>query len=444
MYWYPACTGLLLVCLPAFAGARLGGSPLAPAGLAARDAPHRRDPRAAGRGRVNKTSQVLLAASFPRRAPDVDRRPSRGAGPDVVEFGIKVKGIVDINTAGTFTSDLILTYRWFDPRTAILVTDGLPKVPLSPDRAEAKIWMPDMEVSNSDVGGIHTVSESVSVAAGGTVTRTVRIIAVLLNHFDMTAFPFDKPKLRIRVVSKTLMRDELQLKPIKEPEFKGAGNDIFQGTDLELTNATERVFDEDDGMLRKSRGEMIVFSRRDPRVYLRQKLLPMFFLLMVSFGVFYFPLEAPFAMPRVGTSLIAFLALVTLGQKSTAGGGASWIDLFEEANQIMLFTTIFLNIFVLATKFEFKMEDLAHSLNNEMKVLPMILALMNFGILFYCTDPKDFGFSSYTTRMITAWGCFGFIALSGFRLNRELVSEGKGGYKIFAHYAPWEAAPKAS
>merc|ERR1719230_1993081 len=103
----------------------------------------------------------------------------------------------------------------------------------------------------------------------------------------------------------------------------------------------------------------------------------MIFLVMIGFGVFFFPLEVPFAMPRVATSLVAFLALVTIAGKSPKGG-LSWITLFDEACQILLFCSVFLNMFLLITQHHFKLEDLALRMDHELKVLPGILATINF------------------------------------------------------------------
>lgn len=415
-------------CLPARASARSGINRRVAAPLAAPHL-HPEISRGAVHGSSDRASQVVLVSegASSRFAQDLETRPSLGGSPDIVEFGIKVKDIVAIATReGTFTADVVLTFRWSDPRTAHLIPEGLPKITLSPKKAAAKIWMPDMQVTNHEIDGLQPISECVSVAKGGRVTRTLRLIGLFLNRFDMTSFPFDMPRLEVRVASATLMKDELQLQPIKDESFKGASADIFKGTDLVLTDVRERVFEEDDGMLEKSRGELVLATRRDFRVYLRQKLVPSLFLVIVGFGVFFFPLDAPFAMPRVSTSLIAFLALVTLGTNSHRGG-ASWIDLFEEACQILLFCTVFLNMFVLITKHEFKMGDLALRMDHELKILPAILAGLNFVLLFLYTRPKEFPTASTTTRTVTAVGGLGYLSWSVFRLNSALVERGKGG-----------------
>merc|ERR1719213_903483 len=134
---------------------------------------------------------------------------------------------------------------------------------------------------------------------------TSRSMNELLNNFDTTAFPFDRPELKVLVSSTSLMWSELQLKPLHDEDYMGADKDILRGTDLRVVNKTERAFEEKTGLLWKSRGEFVLATQRQSAVYLRQKLLPMLFLVTISFGVFYFPLEATFAMPRVATSLIA-------------------------------------------------------------------------------------------------------------------------------------------
>merc|ERR1719171_2649800 len=124
------------------------------------------------------------------------------------------------------------------------------------------------------------------------------------------------------------MLDEVVLKPLTDPDATGIKDGIFEGKDLDFVSTKTVAFDDEQGLLRKSRGELNIVA------YSQTMITPKLVLMVLSWTVFFFPVQPGFIMPRVATSMISFLALMTLSLKTDsmlpARSGATWIDLFEE------------------------------------------------------------------------------------------------------------------
>lgn len=364
-------------------GARLNAAPVAPPLLIDLGAEH-------NRSRAAAPAAVAAAAPGAAQMPgaglggfDPDIRPNEGGAPDVIQYGLYVKGVKNIRMGkGSFRADVVLTLRWTDPRTKSLVPPGIREHTLAPDVAKEMMWMPDIRVSNRKIGGLEVISSAITVGVDGKVEKTERLIIVCMNKFDVGRFPFDSQTLKVIVASTTLMSKELKLSPIKDETLMGVKDGVFQGTDLSMAEARAIVVEEVDGSLQKSRGELLIKVHRHAQVYLRKKLLPELFLVAISWTVFYFPLKPPFAMPRVATSLISYLSFTTLAGKTGLGIGQTWLDVFEESVVISLWLTVFLNIFVEITSHTLEKPNIAQKMDYELKFLLPLMALITFAILF--------------------------------------------------------------
>lgn len=341
------------------------------------------DSQLIGRRRRHPAALIAQSASEHREGEEVpvtDVRPNIGSGADMIQFGILIKSVWGIDyPKNVFTADIVLTLQWNDERTKALVPDGVPTVTLSQAAAEQAMWLPDITITNRKIGGLEVISSSFAITNAGQVTKTARVIARIDNQFDMHRFPFDKQKLTVKIASTSLMSDELKLVPMKG-EDSGVAQKVLDGSESALLFKKEVpiAYDAEDGPLRKSRGELVVTAVRDWGVYLRRKMLPQSFLVAISWTVFYLPLKPPFAMPRVATSLISFLALLTLTQKSQRGGGESWMDCWEEACVNQLFLTNCLNIFVALINFSLDLNNVAEVMDNHLKIfLPTLTFLVS-------------------------------------------------------------------
>lgn len=389
----------------------------------------------AAEGKTAKTVQNLSQAPAPA-AVDIDSRPNLGGDPEMIQFGILAKTFYGMDfKQGTFTMDAVMTLKWTDNRTSALVPQGKDSITLGQDDAATMMWMPDISVTNRNLKGVDVISTAITVASGGKVTKIERFLSVTKNGFDPRAFPFDTQHLKLRIASTTLMSDELQLVPLQgEKDLEGCADGVFDGKDVSLINAEIRSYDEVNGALKKSRGELDIHIERDSEAYFHTMLLPELILIGISWTVFMFPLLPPFIMPRVATAMIAYMALTTFmfrtGSMLPTRGGSSWIDVFEECSQILMFSVLILNIFVEALHHEFKQVELSDRIQWEVRVFFPVVVVVVYAIIFlFAGSLEHLGALEWTTRIFLFLCIGGYIGWNVFRfikLRNELRKEGAG------------------
>lgn len=377
-----------------------------PAGLLAR---HAQPLPAAAPGAVLVQRQAAVS-------PEVDLRPSEGGEPVIVKFGVIVKKLLGIDPRhGMYTADVVLTLRWKDTRASSVVRAGAQTYTISPENAAKKIWMPDIAVTNREIKGQEVISTGIEVSATGDVVKTQRMIVICTNRFNMASFPFDTQTLKIRLASSTLMMEDLQLVPIQDENLVGVTKGLLGGSDLRITEVKQLAYSQVDGSLHKSRGELQVLVMRKWWVYMRTTLLPRFFLVAISWTVFYLPLKPFFAMPRVATSLISFLALLMLSSKPLGAKGQTWLDVFEDSCCTMLLLTAFSNIFVEIVHHSLDKPKIAGRLDYELKLFWPLVAFIVYVILFispFMFDPLNVSYLSIVTRAVALVCPVAFILLS--------------------------------
>lgn len=357
---------------------------------------------------------------------DTHLRPHVGDKADVVRFAMRCKEIYHIDLkSGTFVVDLVITLKWSDRRATDLVPNGMSSFTLSTTKAAKKIWFPDVSISNRAHKGLDIISSAVSISAEtGEITKVERVLAKINKAFDVSAFPFDVQHLQVRLVSTSLMADELKLVPIEdEGELSGVDQGIFREKDFFYEGNHLRAFEEKDGMLVKSRGELDIVINRDTWTYISCLLLPEFLLLGISIAVFFFPMQVPFIMPRVATSLISYMALATLNLRTNTmlpvRGGLSWIDLFEGNVQILMFTAIGFNIFVEAVNHQVNDPTLATRINYEIKIGFPLLAVLVFWICFHRTDGTGLHYQELLSQSLVGGTIFIYVLYCGRRVQLD-------------------------
>jgi len=359
---------------------------------------------------------------------DSHLRPNAGGLPDIVQFGIFCKHVFGIDMKeGTFTADAVLTFRWADPRNAQLVPAGLQSVTLPPHVARKKIWLPDVGISNRALKGIDVISTAFIIEKSGLVTKVERVLGVIKNKFFVRAFPFDKQVLKLRVASSTLMLDELQLVPLNGSHYFGVNEGVFAGSDFIFQKTNQTEVQEEDGTLRKSRGELSIYVDRMSDTYVGALLMPEALIMIISYSAFWFPLTAPFAMPRVATALIAFLSLMTLSLRTNAmlpvRGGLSWMDLFESNAQSLMFCSAVLNILALSGHHSFEAHDTARLINHELKVAFPVLAAITFAVIFNRTDGSGLEWMATITQFVHVLFAAVYVPFCLYRLRAEVAHD---------------------
>lgn len=310
-----------------------------------------------------------------RRAPML-LRPSEGGSPDTVEFGVLLKGFsgIDFPTL-TWSADAVLTLRWRDRRAAnAILPEGDASVSLSQEVAEGLIWMPDMVVTNADFLGSEVKSTTVFVNADGTVNKTQRLLLRMRSEYAVDEFPYDKQLLKLELASSAYMSQDVRLKPMKDASMSGAEASLFAATNWKFLNFHLEEATTIDGTLSKSRGFFNVHVARDPSSIQQNVMYPEIFLVALAYTVFLFPVSPAFAMPRVGTSMISFLSMLTVNMQTLqmlpeSRPEITWMDGFDVTCRYLVFTVICLNVVVEAAFHILEEQDLAKQMTRELSLI---------------------------------------------------------------------------
>jgi hypothetical protein len=306
-------------------------------------------------------------------------RPGAGTGvADTVAFGVFAKALYEVDVKNNkFTMDAVLSLKWNDPRVVSLVPAGMDEVSMSAKEAAGKIWMPEVAITNRDIKRIDVISTAVTITNTGEVSKIERSIVVCNNVYELAEYPFDKQQLAVKIASSKYMLNHLVLRPDADKSTSGKRDGLMSATAYDMDSWKVFAFDETDGALKKSRGVLQLTVQRKFGSYLENHLKPTFLLLVISWGVFWFPFENPFITPRLALSVLALLAFTNLLIKSSAalpqGSPGNWNDLFNLQIQAMMFLTITLNIFSETCKHKLKLDALGIGINDEAKfVLPCL------------------------------------------------------------------------
>jgi hypothetical protein len=382
--------------------------------------------------RLGNASLSHVLASVSRVVDErTDIRPNAGGDADVIEYGFLTKAFYGIDLkAGTFSVDLVTTLRWKDPRAVALIPKKHHELTLPIGKAKTQMWLPDIQLTSRDRGGVEVLSSAVSINETGVVTKVERSVAILKNAFNIVAFPFDYQNLKLRIASSSLMMDDLRLKPISDKSVTGVKNGVFDGKSFSLVSVETRAVEEVDGPLRKSRGELVMVVKRVAGPYISSLLIPEMLIVGISSGVYWLPLHGPFVMPRVATALIAFLSLMTLSLRTNAllpmPTGVTWIDLFQSDCQSLMFLTVCFNIFVLSVYHNFERKLLAFQFDHEMKALFPGTAGILFGICFYNTDGTELNWMVFLTNCGLCLGGLLYVGYCILRLRNVVPATPRG------------------
>lgn len=356
----------------------------------------------------------------------------------IVKFGMLFKEYYGVDFKhGTVTADLVMTLKWLDDRVATLLSDGQDELTVSQERAPKLMWMPDIGLTNRNLEGVEVISTGVTVFRSGEVMKVQRLLVVVKEHFDIHAFPFDTQFLRFRIASTTLMSDELELAVLPDKGINGIKDGIFDGHDFRFVNTSTRVFKEQDGNLKKSRGELVIEVKRDSTPYIRTLLVPELILVAIAYTVFLFPLAQPFIMPRVATSMITFMSLMVLTLRTSTmlpiRDSNAWIDIFEENAQIMMFLNLSINIFLEAVAHELGQPATAAKMQCELRFGIPAISLTVITICFFRTDGTGLWWLSMSTKAIVLGVAIPYICwcvkkiINGRRAAAEAAAEQKRG-----------------
>jgi hypothetical protein len=271
---------------------------------------------------------------------------------DEVEFGILVKKWYGIDfTAGAFTVDAVISARWQDKRASKLITGGAASARFATDDAETNMWLPDIAVTNIAHDGVDIISSSVLIEKNGTITKVQRALLTLKQGYQTADFPFDSQTVSIKVASTIYMRDEVKLVPTESESLWGCSSELFGNSPWNFGDTSLTTINEDDGLLRKSRGLLNITVKRQASQYVSSIFIPTMVLLAMTWFSLWLPLATPYVMPRVALSVIAILCMMSVMAKANgmipSTGNTTWMTQYLETCVLLQFVLMLLNALIL-------------------------------------------------------------------------------------------------
>jgi len=226
-------------------------------------------------------------------------RGATGGKPVEIEIEAYLIDLIEINDAKkSFLGDVFLRAEWTDRR---LAHGGA--IPCSVDSSQ--IWTPQLQLLNRRK--VDRVNEpELVVAPDGRVRQVVRAYGDFSFQADLTDFPFDEQELHFALVAG---------QPVADVIIVARHDDIGIADSLSVSNwalrtagsrSTQYYIAPVDRTL--SRLDIVFKARRLTGFYTWQLLVPLFLVVMMTWTVFWLPLE--FVAPRVGLVATSMLTLI--------------------------------------------------------------------------------------------------------------------------------------
>lgn len=233
-------------------------------------------------------------------------RPSIEEGPTKVSFLIFVIDIDEINGAEqNFTANVVLRLRWKDKRLA-KDTKATRMMPLN------EVWNPRILLVNRQTLTRTSLPEVVEVAPDGTVDYRQRYVGPLSQALRLSEFPFDRHAFTIQFIAVGFRSEDLEFVPGKLEEYHITGGEIAERLSqpdwkIEKYSVQSRPYEPIKGF--KLAGFDFEFTaKRYMLYYVWQVIVPLVFIVAMSWGAFW--IDPEHAGAQIGVATSSMLTLI--------------------------------------------------------------------------------------------------------------------------------------
>jgi hypothetical protein len=268
------------------------------------------------RTRVRLFCLVLLAslgmtvsaeAQTPSEAVMLGERPSINGEPTVIEVGVFVIDIDDIDDVNQrFSADMFIVARWKDPRLALPEAErqGQKRFIVGDD-----VWTPRILFLN-ERGLTPKLRMGVEVDDLGNVKFQNRLTGEFSANLEFLEFPFDVQRLPIDIVSYEYTTDEMQFSP-SSAIISQADKFSVEGWQLKHLEPEVGVFVTPTDGVELPRLVYVIEAKRDSDYYVLTMLVPMSLIIFMAWMVFW--LQPNIVPPRIAISTASIFSLIALG-----------------------------------------------------------------------------------------------------------------------------------
>jgi hypothetical protein len=255
-------------------------------------------------------AQSVFAAVDGLAAKDASltgERPDVGGPPTVINIGVHLFDVDDIDDARQrFSVDILIDVSWNDPRLALpkRKREGLYRSVALDD-----IWSPRGLVVN-DRGLKRNLPRVVEIDDLGNVRFQQRLFGELALDLNFQEFPFDVQYLPIDIVSYRESIDEMQF--VYDEKYSGHSESFsVEGWQLKVLEPKIGEYKTPSSRVAYPRFTYVIGATRDTQYYVLTVFLPMTFIMLMAWSVFW--LQPDIIPARISISTAAIFSFIAFG-----------------------------------------------------------------------------------------------------------------------------------
>lgn len=301
-------------------------------------------------------------------------RPAAQAGPTEVAVRVYVIDIIKINDAEqSFTSDVFFRADWKDPR----LTHGGPEK-CSLNRGD--IWSPGLRMLNRRTLQSDLPS-TIEVFPDGTVSQSLRGFGDFSFRADLRNFPFDQQELGFRLIAN---HGEEDVNFTIDQDLLGMADPLSVANwRIQMAGAQKDTQYIAPAHRELARLNITLRASRLTGYYTWQQLVPLCLVVMMTWVVFWIPLE--FVAPRVGLAATSMLTLIAyrFAMSSVLPPIAylTRLDVFMIGASVLVFAALAVAVGVTWIA-HYRSEELGERINRDARwISPLVLVLLT-GLAF--------------------------------------------------------------
>jgi len=257
---------------------------------------------------ISWTSASAQASQTPKVSGVNMLRPGAGDGPTEVSVAMWLVDIDSINSSNqNFVANVFVALHWKDERLAH-------SKDVYENYSVDQVWTPGVQIAN-EIGIVRrTFPESVDVAPDGTVKYMQRFVGPFSQPLRLEDFPFGTQTFRLQLVSPGNYSDEVKFVRNKSwiddgvPKAGGISHNIsLPDWNIESYNTLSEPYVVSPQI--ENAGYVFEFvARRDVRHYIWKVLLPLLFIVMMSWAVFW--IDPSNSGTQIAVAMTSMLTLI--------------------------------------------------------------------------------------------------------------------------------------
>lgn len=266
-------------------------------------------------------------------------RPNVGGDPVEVSFFIFVIDVDDIDgSLQNFTANVAIRLQWKDERLAN-ATEHIRMIPIE------KAWNPRILLTNRQTLMRTSMPKVLEVEPNGTVHYRQRYVGPISQPMNLSEFPFDRHDFTIHFVAVGYTAKDLKFVPGISERTDLTGGAIADKLSLpdwevEKSKATSRPYEPIPG-IKLAAFDFQFTAKRYKLYYIWQVIMPMVFIVVMSWGAFW--INPEHAGAQIGVATSSMLTLIAyrfmLGELIPRLPYMTRLDYFTLASTTLVFLT---------------------------------------------------------------------------------------------------------